>query len=213
MRIRLFIFEDHWMCREALVSVLGKRDEIEIVGTAENPDEGIKEAVKIKPDIILMDIRFQNENRGIEATSTLLRELPETKVIIFTEFHDEENLRKAINAGASGFLLKKEVKDPDAIFNAIQAVYYGDAYITPSITAKVLKEIKRLSGKNKIELTKRELEVLNIMAFGQDNRGIAKELNIDIRTVANHVSNILFKMTAKNRTEAVAIARKEGMIE
>jgi DNA-binding NarL/FixJ family response regulator len=211
--IRVFIFEDHWMCREALVSVLSKEKGIEIAGATEGVQEGIEEAIKIKPDVVLMDIRFHTENLGIGATSTLKEKLPKTKVIIFTEFPDEEILRGAIKAGASGFLLKKEVQDPDIIVKAIQTVYRGDAYITPSITAKILNEIKRLTEKCKFELTKRELQILRYMTEGKDNNGIAKALDIDIRTVANHVSNILFKMNAKNRTEAAAIARKEGLID
>jgi DNA-binding NarL/FixJ family response regulator len=213
MPIKVFIFEDHWMCREALVSVLSKEKGIEIAGATENVQEGIEEAARIKPDVVLMDIRFHKENLGIGATSTLKEKLPETKVIIFTEFPDEEILRGAIKAGASGFLLKKEVQDPDIITNAIRTVHRGDAYITPSITAKILNEIKRLTEKCKFELTKRELQILRFMTEGKDNNGIAKALDIDIRTVANHVSSILFKMNATNRTEAAAIARKEVVVD
>ncbi len=201
------------MCREALVSVLSKEKGIEIAGASEHVQDGIKEAMRIKPDVVLMDILFHKENLGIGATTTLKERLPETKVIIFTEFPDEEILRGAIKAGASGFLLKKEVQDPDIIVKAIQAVHRGDAYITPSITAKILDEIKKLTEKCKFELTKRELQILRFIADGKDNNGIAQALDIDIRTVANHVSNILFKMNAKNRTEAAAIARKEGLID
>jgi two-component system response regulator NreC len=210
--IRVFIFEDHWMCREALVSVLSKEKGIEIAGASEDVQEGIEEVMRIKPDVALMDIRFHKENLGIGATSTLKEKLPETKVIIFTEFPDEEILRGAIKAGASGFLLKKKVQDPDIITNAIRTVHRGDAYITPSITAKILNEIKRLTEKCKFELTKRELQILRYMTEGKDNKDIAKELDIDIRTVANHISSILFKMNAKNRTEAAAIARREGIV-
>jgi DNA-binding NarL/FixJ family response regulator len=172
----------------------------------------IEEAARIKPDVVLMDIRFHKENLGIGATSTLKEKLPETKVIIFTEFPDEEILRGAIKAGASGFLLKKEVQDTDIITNAIRTVHRGDAYITPSITAKILNEIKRLTEKCKFELTKRELQILRLIADGKDNKGIAKTLDIDERTVANHISSILFKMNAKNRTEAATIARREGIL-
>lgn len=213
MRIKVYIFEDNWMCREALVSVLGQENGIDITGSTDDVRKGIEEVIKIEPDIILMDIRFHQENLGIEAASILVKKLPETKIIIFTEFHDEENLRNAINAGASGFLLKKEVQDPKVIINAIRTVYQGDAYITPSMTVKILSEIKRLSSeKHKYDLTKRELEILRVLSEGHDNKKIAQIFNIDVRTVANHVSNILFKMSAKNRTEAVVIAKKEGII-
>lgn len=210
--IRVFIFEDDWMCREALVSVLGKEDGIDVVGDAEDVREGLEKALRINPDVVLMDIRYHGENLGIEATSTIKKKLPETKVIVFTAFPDEENLRDAVKAGASGYLLKKEVQDPDTIVQAIHTVYRGNAYMTPAITAKVLNVIKSLTKKREYELTKRELEILRLIADGKDNKEIASSLNINIRTVANHVSNILFKMNAKNRTEAAAIARRDGLV-
>lgn len=211
--IKVYIFEDHWMCREALVSVIGNEKGIEVTGAAEDVRDGIAEVLKIKPDIVLMDLRFQEQDLGVGATAELKKRLPDTKVIIFTESDEEENIREAVKAGASGFLLKKEVQDPDTIIKAIRTVFHGDAYITPSITAKILHEIKRLSEKDKYELTKRELQVLKFVAEGKDNKGIAGVLEIDERTVANHVSSILFKMNAKNRTEAAAISRRKGLVD
>lgn len=213
MPIRVFFFEDHWMCREALVSVLGKEKGIEIVGTSEDAREGLEACVLCKPDVVLMDVLFHGERLGIEATAELRKKLPDTKVIIFTEFPDEETLQGAVKAGAAGFLLKKEVQDSEIIVNAIRAVHQGDAYLTPSMIAKVLNVVRRLSDNGGYDLTKRELQILKHVATGNDNRSIAKELQIDERTVANHVSNLLFKMNAKNRTEAAAIARREGIVE
>ena len=218
MSIKVFIFEDHWMCREALVSVLSKVDGIEVVGAAEEVQEGLDHALKIKPDVVLMDIRFKikdsdrQENLGIKATSVLTKKLPETKVIVFTEFPDEDNLHSAVKAGASGYLLKTEVQDSDIIVQAINSVHRGEAYMTPSMTAKILKVVKKLSKDCKYDLTKREIEIVRLIAEGKDNREIAKTLNVNVRTIANHVSNILLKMHAKNRTEAAAIARKDGVI-
>jgi len=211
--IKVYIFEDHWMCREALVSALGKVKGIEIAGATEHVNEGLNEVKNIRPDVVLMDLLFHGKNLGIQAISDIKEKLPETKVIVFTEFPDEDTLRRAVKAGASGFLLKKEVQDPDIIINAIRTVYQGDAYLTPSMTAKILKVVRHLSGNDKYELTKREKEILKLIAEGKDNKEIAKGLAIDIRTVASHVSSILFKMNAKNRTEAAAIARKEGLVD
>lgn len=211
--IRVFIFEDDWMCREALVSVIGKEEGIDVIGDAEDLHEGLDRALKINPDVVLMDIRYHGENLGIDATSTINKKLPETKVIVFTAFPDEENLRNAVKAGASGYLLKKEVQDPDTIVQAIHTVYRGNAYMTPAITAKILNVIKNLTKNRQYELTKREVEILRSIAEGKDNSEIANALSINIRTVANHVSNILFKMNAKNRTEAAVIARKDGVID
>lgn len=213
MPIRVFIFEDHWMCREALVSVLGKDGAIEIAGASERVEEGLEECRRLRPDVVLMDVLFQGEKLGIQATAFIRKDLPKTKVIIFTEFPDEETLHSAIEAGAAGFLLKKEVQDPEVILRAIRSVHGGDAYMTPSMTARVLNVVRRLSGGDSRGLTKREREIVRLMADGNDNRGIGKALGIDERTVANHVSNILYKMDARNRTEASAIARREGLVE
>lgn len=213
MPIKLFIFEDNWMCREAIVTVLGRESGIDIAGSSGNVDEGMSEALRIIPDVVLMDIRFDREDLGIAATTRLKCEIPESKVIIFTDYNDEENLRQAIKAGASGFLLKSEIRDPELLVRAIKTVHLGDAFMTPSITARVLREIRRLSEETGFDLTGRELQILRLIADGRDNRSIAGGLGIEVRTVANHVSNILFKMDARNRTEAAAIARREGLLE
>ena len=118
-----------------------------------------------------------------------------------------------LEAGAAGYLLKKEVQDPETIIQAIKTVYHGYAYMTPAVTAKVLNVIKNLIKSGEYNLTKREMEILSLMSKGEDNRKIADLLNINIRTVANHVSNILYKVDAKNRTEAAVIARKLGLID
>jgi NarL family two-component system response regulator LiaR len=212
MSIKVFIFEDNWMCREALVSVLGSEEGIEVVGAAANIRDGMDQVVTSPPDVVLMDIRFNDQNLGIEATAKLLELLPGTKVIIFTGFSDEDTLRRAIDAGAAGFLLKSEVQDPETIARAIRSVCTGGAYITPSITATLLKLMKCTNVNSGFELTNRELQILKLIAEGRDNKGIATVLNIEVRTVANHVSNILFKMNARNRTEASAIARREGLL-
>ncbi len=201
------------MCREALMAVLEKAADIELAGASDRVKDGLEECKTLKPDVVIMDVQFQGEKLGIEATVSLRKALPGTKVIIFTEFPDEAILQSAVQAGASGFLMKKEVEDPDIITGAVRAVHRGEAYLTPSMTAKILNVVQRLSEHDKYGLTKREMEVLKLIAEGSDNRGIAKTLSIDERTVANHVSNILFKMNAKNRTEAAAIARREGIVE
>lgn len=115
----------------------------------------------------------------------------------------------ASDAGAFGYILKSDVQDIDIILRAIHTVHQGGEYFTPSIKEKLRS---RISGKSKFGLSKREIEVLREIAKGLSNRTIADELRIDERTVANHVSNILFKINAKNRTEAVAISRREGII-
>jgi DNA-binding NarL/FixJ family response regulator len=206
--IRVFIFEDEWMCREALVAVLDKEAALEVVGTAADVGAGLTTLPETKPDVVLMDLRFNGELKGIQATRRIREMSPQTKVIIFTDFPEDVRLTEAVQAGSSGFLDKKEVQDPAILVEAIHSVHKGHAYFTNTAATKAVREIRRLAN----ALTDRELEVLKIMAEGADNHGIAERLGISERTVANHVSSILSKFYAKNRTEAVAVARRERLI-
>jgi NarL family two-component system response regulator LiaR len=155
-----------------------------------------------------MDLRFNGETRGIQATRRIREMSPQTKVIIFTDFPEDVRLTEAVQAGSSGFLDKKEVQDPAILVDAIHTVHKGDAYFTRTAATKAVREIRRLAN----ALTDRELEVLKIMAEGAANSEIAEHLGIVEKTVAQHVSNILSKLYAKNRTEAVALARNERLI-
>lgn len=211
--IKVFIFEDHWMCREALIAVLGQEADFELVGVAADVSEGLAALTTARPDVVLMDLRFHGETRGIEATARIKMMLPHIQVIIFTEFPEDTDLEKAVKAGASGFLLKKEVQNSAMIVDAIHAVHRGDAYLTRTAATKALREIKRLSRSSVYGLTEREVQILKLIAVGRENHEIAQHLGIAERTTANHVSNILSKLDARNRTEAVSVARRDGLIE
>ena len=210
--IRLFMVEDDWMCREALQSVIQQAAFIEMVGSAADGEKALSRIPLLQPDVVLMDIRLSGEISGIDATALLTRACPQVKVIILTNSQDEERLHAAIQAGAAGFLLKSEIHDPAVILRAIREVNCGKGYMTPSVAAKVLAALKNTRRFNDHELTRREVEILGHLGEGKSNRGIAEQLGIHERTVANHVSNILYKINAKNRTEAVAIARKTGLV-
>jgi DNA-binding NarL/FixJ family response regulator len=133
-------------------------------------------------------------------------------VIIFTNFPDSETLNAAILAGAAGYLLKEETSNPKILIWAIREVAQGNSYMTPRISAEILKVIRNRNHSKQMGLTQRELELIKFMAEGLNNREIARTLKIKERTVANHVSNILFKLNAKNRTEAVRIARNNNLL-
>jgi DNA-binding NarL/FixJ family response regulator len=210
--IRVFVFEDEWMCREAIQSVIERTDGIDMVGAAADAAHAVEDVMALKPDVVLMDIRLQGDINGIQATEALAKRCPEAHIVIFTSFPDSDTLNAAILAGAAGYLLKEETGNPDILIQAIREVYQGNAYMTPRISAEILKVIRKPHHHNQFGLTRRELEILRKMADGMNNRGIARELSIQERTVANHVSNILFKINAKNRTEAACIARKEGLL-
>ena len=213
MVIKVFIFEDHWMCREALVAVLGQEADLVVVGTTADVAEGLAALITARPDVVLMDLRFHGETRGIEATARIKMMLPHTQVIIFTEFPEDTDLGAAVKAGASGFLLKKEVQDSAMIVDAIHAVHQGDAYLTRTAATRALREIKRLSRSSVYGLTEREVQILKLIAVGRENHEIAQHLGIAERTTANHISNILSKLNVRNRTEAASVARRDGLIE
>ncbi len=210
--IKIFIFEDEWMCREAIASVIGKTDDIEVIGEAEAADAGLEKVLSLKPDVVLMDIRLKGGDCGLEATAEITEKLPQTKVIICTHLPDEANLHAAVKAGAVGYLLKKEMNDPDTIIRAIRSVYHEGSFMKPATAAKVLKILRNYKKHGNHGLTRRELEVFQLMGEGKDNKHIARALEISENTVANHVSNILSKMGVDNRTGAVVIARREGII-
>jgi two-component system, NarL family, response regulator DevR len=210
--IRVFVFEDEWMCREAIQSVIERAQGIDMVGAASTAAHAVEDATALKPDVILMDIRLQGDINGIKATEVLSRRCPEARVVIFTSFPDSDTLNAAILAGAAGYLLKEETGNPDILIQAIREVYQGNAYMTPRISAEILKVIRKPHDHNPFGLTRREFEILKLIADGLNNRAIARKLSIQERTVANHVSNILFKINAKNRTEAACIARRQGLL-
>lgn len=211
--IRVFVFEDEWMCREAIRSVIERTGGIDVVGAAASADHAVEDAAALNPDVILMDIRLQGEMNGIQATEIITRRCPDARIVIFTSFPDPDTLNAAILAGAAGYLLKEETTDPDILIRAIREVFKGNAYMTPRISAEILKVIRKPKHLNPFGLTRRECEILRLMADGLNNRAIARTLTIQERTVANHVSNILFKVNAKNRTEAACIARKQGLLQ
>lgn len=212
-QIKVFIFEDEWMVREALSSIIEKSDSgLQIVGETDNAERGVKAALEAKPDIVLMDLRLKGPTSGIAAMRQLIAKQPAIKVIIFTGFPDEATLRNAITAGAQGYLLKQEVTDPAIIIKAILEVNAGRSYLTPAMTAKILDIVRNSKLENKFNLTDREKEILALIAEGNSNKQIAGIVDIEDRTVANHVSRILEKMGAKNRTDAVVKARNEGII-
>ena len=212
-KINLFVFEDEWMCREAIQSVIDRSIDIELVGTAEKAEGLIKKIGTLKPDVVLMDIRLRGRISGIEATKMITKRCPNTRVIIFTNFPDSETLNAAILAGAAGYLLKEETSNPDILIQAIREVAQGNSYMTPRISAEILKVIRNRNHLKQMGLTQRELELVKLMAEGLNNREIARQLKIKERTVANHIGNILFKLNAKNRTEAVCIARNNGLLQ
>ena len=178
-----------------------------------------------KPDVVIMDINMPNMN-GVEATKMLVQRYPDTKVIILSIHDDENYVEHALKTGAQGYLLKE--MDADALIDAVRVVAEGGSYLHPKVTHNLVKEYRRLAAEEGADrdslhaveirrplhlLTRRECEVLQLLADGKSNRAIGETLYISEKTVKNHVSNILQKMNVNDRTQAVVMAIKNGWVE
>lgn len=209
--ISVLLVDDHEMVRLGVSSYLSIQPDIQVVGEAENGRVGYEQALKLKPDIILMDL-VMDEMDGIESTKKILNDWPEAKIIIVTSFIDDEKVYPAIEAGASGYLLKTSTARE--IAEAIRATYRGETVLESEVTGKMMQ---RLAQKNKPvlheHLTNREHEILLLIAEGKSNQEIADELFITLKTVKTHVSNILSKLDVEDRTQATVYAFKQGIVK
>jgi NarL family two-component system response regulator LiaR len=210
MAIGIVVVDDHPIVRDGLVAVLATQPDFEVVGEASSGPEAIRCVSTVRPDVILLDLEMP-EMDGVE-TLLRLREIdPALRVIVFTAFDTDERIVKAVQAGAQGYLLKGVPRDE--IFNAIRVVHAGGALLQPVVASKLLRQVTRDAQPEADALTERELEVLRLMAQGQMNKEIAAALVISERTVKFHVSAILSKLGAGNRTEAVTLAAQQGLID
>jgi DNA-binding NarL/FixJ family response regulator len=213
--IRILIVDDQALFREGLRTLLSVQPEYEVVAEASNGEEAIQFVGEYKPDIVLMDLRMPVMD-GVVATRKLHDDFPAIKVIVLTTFDDDENVFEGLRAGAVGYLLKDV--SSHKLFEAINAAAKGEYFLLPSITAKIVSELKRVSLPISIPqeiidpLSGRELEILRLVSEGLSNKEIAEKLVIAEGTVKNHLSSILAKLSARDRMQAVLIARKIGLI-
>jgi DNA-binding NarL/FixJ family response regulator len=227
MMIRVLLADDQTLVRQGIRTLLELEEGIEVAGTAANGREAVAAVERLRPDVVLMDVRMP-ELDGVAATRALAERFPEVAVIILTTFDDDEYVFEGLKAGARGYLLK-DVSSDD-IADAIRTVAAGGALIQPSVARKVVAEFGRLASTNSTAgaapgtaavpdqsglpqpLTEREWEVLRAMASGLSNREIADRLVITEGTVKNHVSNILGKLDARDRTQAILKAQALHLI-
>lgn len=225
MSTRIVIIDDHQLFREGVKRILEFEKSFEVVAEGNDGTEAIELVEKHRPDVVLMDINMPNVN-GIEATQNLVDNFPDSKVIILSIHDDENYVTHALKTGASGYMLKE--MDADALIEAIKVVADGGSYLHPKVTHNLVKEYRRLASEEgsgnqflrQMEirrplhlLTRRECEVLQLLADGKSNRAIGDALFISEKTVKNHVSNILQKMNVNDRTQAVVVAIKKGWVE
>lgn len=208
-KIKVFLCEDHTLFRQGIKKLLELEKDIEVVGEASNGVEMLSMLKNTCPDIILLDIGMPQMD-GVAATYKAKKIAPHSNIIILTVYEDEPHIFEAIKAGAMGYLLKDV--SIDGVIQAIRKVYLGESLIQPAIVTKILKEFSmmdktKVKPKNKFSrLTKREKEVLRLIALGGTNKEIAKKLGITEKTVKNHISNIFQTIHVNNRTQAALYA-------
>jgi len=209
-KIRVLIADDHSLMRQGLKKLLELEKDLEIIGVAVDGEDALKKSIDLKPDVLLLDINMPNMN-GIQTLRRIKDMGLATKVIMLTIHDDREYLFETVNIGAEGYVLKDA--DTDSLVKAIKDVYNGGTYIHPTLASEFVKEYQRRDKSdedNSVKLTKREYEVISLIAEGLNNREIAEQLFISEKTVKNHVSNIFKKINVNDRTQAAIYAFKHN---
>jgi len=213
---RIFVVEDQPSLLKALVRALGTFPELEIVGTSQDGDEAVAEVVRVRPQLVLLDLELPGKN-GIEVTRAVKRQAPEVEVLILTSFDDEQKVYEAIQAGASGYLVKRV--GPDKIRSAILEVMEGGTVLEPIIAKRFWNYFQSLKARPKAAaglpwgLTEVELEVLRYVTKGLSNAEVGGVMTLERRTVRTHLSHIYKKMGVNSHVDAVVMALKSGIVE
>lgn len=230
--VRILIVDDHSLLREGLKRILNMEEDMEVVGECSDGQEILDACAETAPDVVLMDINMPGQN-GVVSTAELKKEFPDIKIIILSIHDDESYVFETLRIGASGYLLKD--MDSGELIHAIRSVVKGYAYIHPKVSGKLINQLRRMTYLNQngvvnkpnstihegaeyvsntaeSPLTRREAEVLRLMAEGKNNKKIAESLYISEKTVKNHVSSILQKLDVNDRTQAVINSIKRGWV-
>jgi len=211
--VTVVVADDEWAWRESIVSVLSRREGVEVLGQAETAEDALRLVGRLHPHVALVDLEMPNM-RGVELTRRIRDQHPETFVLVFTVSRTEEDVVEALQAGASGYLVKQDTRDPTRLCEVIRLAADGGAVLTGHGAAELVRRIARRRPPDpaaECGLTPRERDVLALVARGARNREIAHSLTITEQSVKNHVRSILAKLGAKNRTEATVIAQRLGI--
>jgi DNA-binding NarL/FixJ family response regulator len=213
-KIRVLIADDHALMREGIRALLGGTDDVLVVGEAANGDEAIREAARLDPDVILMDVAMPGLG-GLEATLTIRKERPSAKILVLTQYVDREYVARFLKAGVAGYVLKKAASSD--LVSAIRSVQRGGLVLDPEIARDVLSDPGRPAASAEADdpyetLTDREKQVLKLVAEGRANKEIAEDLGISVKTAMAHREHLMDKLGVHNRTELIRFAIKRGVI-
>ena len=206
--IRVMLVDDHTMVRRGLATFLKVYDDLQLAGEAESGEEAVRLCAEFLPDVILMDMSLPGMD-GATATHAIRKQFPQVQIIVLTSFKDGKVIKNALEAGAIGYLLKDV--SADDLVRAIRSAYAGHATLSPE-AAQALVETANRPPVPGLDLTEREREVLTLLIEGLNNTQIAGRLTVSPSTIKSHVSNILSKLDVTSRTEAVALALRNGII-
>jgi DNA-binding NarL/FixJ family response regulator len=212
--MRVLVADDHSLFRDGLVSLLEAAG-FAVIGQAGDGQTAVEMANSLHPDLVLLDLHMPAMN-GLEALRQIKLKTPDVQIVMLTVSDDEDNLLEAVKSGANGYLLKN--LNSQAFLKAMEGLQRGEAAITRLATTKVMKSLSELSSTKRtngssINLSEREIEILGLVAEGRSNQGISKEISLSENTVKYHIKNILQKLNAHNRLEAVTIANRKGLLE
>lgn len=210
--LRMLLADDHRIFRQGLRELIERKTDFEVVGEAATGREVLDQVEALRPDVVLLDIQMP-EMDGVEVARQLARTHPEVKLIMLTMYQQDEHLFEAIKAGARAYLLKDT--DAEELIGVIRRVHSGEAVLDPGVTARLFDEFKRLSAAPRLEspLSERELEIVELLVEGCDNRTIASRLYLSEKTVGNRMSEIFQKLGVTNRTQAALVAVERGLVK
>lgn len=213
-KLKVLIAEDHQTVREGVKLLVNSQPDMEVVGEAGDGELAIKEAARLEPDLVLMDISMPNMN-GLKATKRLRSRSADVKILILTRHTDDGYLQQLIGAGANGYVLKQSA--PNELINAIRMVASGNAYLDPSLTRKVMggyiNRSTSLRGEGKGALSDREAEVLRLISFGYSNKEIGVKLDVSVKTVEAHKANAMRKLGISSRIDIVRYAILQNWLQ
>lgn len=207
--VRLLLVDDHEVVRVGLRTVLTQHDHVSVVGEASTVADAVREAARLKPDVILMDVRLQ-DGSGVDACREILAAQPQTRVIFLTSYADDDSVLAAVLAGAHGYILKEI--DSSALLKAVHAVAEGQSILDPTVTERALRWLRGIGSGSRMPgtepLSSQEERVLALVAEGKTNKEIAVDLNLSDKTVKNYLANVFQKLRITRRAQAAAFFAK-----